>query len=37
MKIKFKKLFWHNIVMDNIETILLNLSNYVWNQRKKNQ
>lgn len=35
MKINFKRAFWHNLLMDKIEIVLIDLSNYVWNQRKK--
>jgi hypothetical protein len=37
MKINFKKLFWHNKLMDVMENALITFSNYVWNQRKKHK
>lgn len=31
----FKIYFWHNIVMDAIEGALVNLTNFIWSQRRK--
>lgn len=30
----FKIYFWHNIVMDVIESGLVTLTNYIWSQRR---